>query len=273
MIPTQPTMLFIGGGNMTQAMVSGLLESGYVASSLFVIDRHAEKREFFAQRYALKTAAQLTESCLSADVIVLAVKPQSAKMVCDEMRVLLHSKSPLILSVMAGVTLTRLAQWLGESLAMVRAMPNTPALVKAGATGLVANSWVSTQQKQCLEALLQSLGTVAWVEQEAQLDVITALSGSGPAYFFYLMEAMQKAAVELGLPVAIADTFARQTAYGAAKLALASEESVATLRQRVTSKGGTTAAAIAVFDQHQLVQTVDMAMRAAIGRAQQMSAE
>ncbi len=266
-------ILFVGGGNMTRAIVSGLISDGYSPTRLLIVDRHADKREFFENTYQVKTADQLTAALLDVDMIVLSVKPQGARSVCAELKPLLHSKIPLILSVMAGLTLDTLQSWLGDALPIVRAMPNTPSLIKAGATGLVSNALVSAVQKEQVQALMSVMGIVAWLEQEAQLEAITALSGSGPAYFFYFMEAMQAVAIKLGLPESIAQQFALQTAYGAAKLAMQSDESVATLRSRVTSKGGTTAAALAVFEQQGLPAMVESAMRAAQQRSRALSQE
>jgi pyrroline-5-carboxylate reductase len=264
-------ILFIGGGNMTQAIVSGLVTNGHLPKALTVLDRNPEKRAFLSTQYQINVVEQLTPNLFDCDLVVLSIKPQSAKDACLQLRPFLKGKKPLILSVMAGLTISTLHSWLGEIFPVVRAMPNTPALVKAGATGLFASSSVTQEQKLQIESLLSSVGIMAWVEQENQIDIITALSGSGPAYFFLLIEAMQAAAIQLGLPKEIAWQFAVQTAYGASKLALKSQESVSTLRARVTSKGGTTEAAIAVFQQKDFSIIVEAAMVAAKNKAEALS--
>lgn len=269
---TKKRILFIGGGNMTQALVSGLIANNYSADKLTVVDRHAEKRELLASQFKINVAAELATNIGDADIIVLAIKPQSAKAACLQLRPFLKNKKPLILSVMAGITIQTLTSWLGE-FPLVRAMPNTPALVKTGATGIFADSKVNQEQKLQIEALVSSIGISAWLENETQIDAITALSGSGPAYFFLMMEAMQNAAIELGLPEKIAKQFAIQTAHGASALAQSSEQSLANLRNNVTSKGGTTEAAITVFEQRHFSELVKIAMKAAKERAEILSRE
>lgn len=264
-------VLFIGGGNMTQAIVSGLVTNSHLPETLTVLDRNPEKRAFLVTQYHVNVAEQLTPDLFNCDLIVLSIKPQSAKEACLQLRPFLQGKKPLILSVMAGLTVSTLHSWLGEIFPLVRAMPNTPALVKAGATGLFASATVTSEQKLRIESLISSMGILAWVEQENQIDIITALSGSGPAYFFLMIEAMQAAAIQLGLPKEIADKFAVQTAYGASKLAFESQESASTLRARVTSKGGTTEAAITVFQQRDFSTIVEAAMVAAKNKAEALS--
>lgn len=256
---------------MTRAIVSGLVADGYSSEKITVFDRNAEKRNFLQNTYKVKTPEMLNCAVLDADVVVLSIKPQSAQEACFLIKPFIQGKNPLILSVMAGLTLGTLEMWLGDKLSIVRAMPNTPSLVKAGATGLVANNRVINTQKNCIQMLMSSVGVIIWLEQEAHIDIITALSGSGPAYFFYFIEAMQNAAVQLGLTESAAKQLALQTAYGSALLALQSNESVVTLRNQVTSKGGTTAAALSVFKDLGLSEMVKSAMSAAMIRAQELS--
>lgn len=263
-------ILFVGGGNMTQAIVAGLIADGCLPEKITVFDRHLEKREFFSSQYNVEVTEALTPNLFDAAIIVLSVKPQNAKAMCLQLEPLLQNKKILILSVMTGLTINTLNTWLGNTLPIVRAMPNTPALVKAGATGLFAGSVVSQEQKQQVESLISCIGIVAWLKQETQIDAITALSGSGPAYFFLMIEAMQAAAIQLGLPEEISKQFAVQTAYGAAMLALNSEEDISTLRARVTSKGGTTEAALNVFQKKGLVEIVEEAMRAARDKSREL---
>ncbi len=266
-------ILFVGGGNMTQAIVSGLITNGYSPKALTVLDRHAEKRALLSTQFHVNITDQLNSNLCDADLVVLSVKPQTAKAACLQLQDFLKNKKTLILSVMAGITINTLNSWLGETFPIVRAMPNTAALVKAGATGLFAASSVTPEQKSQIEALVSSMGIVAWLEQEAQIDSITALSGSGPAYFFLMIEAMQMAAVQLGLPEEIAKQFAIQTAYGASVLAQNSQQSLSTLRAQVTSKGGTTEAALAVLQQNGFSKIVEAAMKAAKERGEALSRE
>jgi len=266
-------VLFIGGGNMTQAIVSGLVANGHSPKVLTVVDRNSEKRALLSTQFHINVTDQLTLNLFDADIIVLSTKPQSAKEVCLQLRPFLKGKKPLILSVMAGLTINLLNSWLGEMFPIVRAMPNTPALVRAGATGLFAAPSVTQAQKLQIESLVSSMGIIAWLEQETQIDIITALSGSGPAYFFLMIEAMQMTATQLGLPEKIAKQFAIQTAYGASVLALNSDESVSTLRAQVTSKGGTTEAAINVFQQEGFSKIVEAAMHAAKNRSEALGRE
>lgn len=267
----KPKILFIGGGNMTTAILSGLVTNAYAPTALTVLDRHAEKCAALSTQFHINTVDQITENVLDADIIVLAIKPQAAKVACSQLRAFLKNRKPLILSVMAGVTIDSINSLLGGNFPIVRAMPNTAALVKAGATGLFAASSVTPEQKLQIETLISSIGIWAWLEQETEMDTITALSGSGPAYFFLMLEAMQMAAVQLGLPAEIAKQFSIQTAYGAAVLAQNSQKSLATLRADVTSKGGTTEAALAVFQAHNFSQLIADAMQAAKERAEILS--
>lgn len=270
---TSLKILFIGGGNMTRAMVSGLISNHFDPKNIVIFDRNALKRENFLNQYAVNAADQLTTENLNVDVIVLAVKPQSAKEICTQIKSLFKAQKPLIISVMTGISINTLHDWLGKNTVIVRAMPNTPAQIKAGATGLFAADNVSEEQKQLAEILMSAIGMTAWLDGEKQIDMIIALSGSGPAYFFYFMEAMQSTAIKMGLPEKIAKQFAIQTAYGAALLALQSEKPVDSLRAEVTSKGGTTQAAMTVFDQEKLFLMVEKAMNAAKNRSEEVAGQ
>jgi pyrroline-5-carboxylate reductase len=206
-----------------------------------------------------------------ADVIILSVKPQSAKEMCFQLQPFFHLQKTLIISVMAGLKIKTLNKWLGEKIPIIRAMPNTPALIGEGATGLFASKAVSNIQKQLAESLLSTIGIIAWLDHEKQIDAITALSGSGPAYFFYMIEAMQIAAKKLGLSEEISNIFSLQTAYGAAKLALNSDISTSALRGQVTSQGGTTEAALSVFQDAHFLSLIEKAMAAASDRSKKLS--
>jgi pyrroline-5-carboxylate reductase len=263
-------ILFIGGGNMTSALVKGMLNINYPASALYVTDRNSSKRDFFAT-FGVQVSDIFTGFVPEVDVIILAVKPQNAKEVGHELAKLLHDKQTLILSVMAGITTHSLQALLGEHLAIVRAMPNTPAKIGVGATGLFANARVNDIHKQHVELITKSVGIIAWLEQEEQLLCVNALSGSGPAYYFYFMELMATLSQQMGLPTEVAREFAIQTAYGAAKLALESTDSLAELRGQVTSKGGTTAAAITAMQQGHLDDIFKTALEACCQRAKELA--
>lgn len=252
----------IGAGNMGNSLIIGLLGHGYPAKHIWVTDPNAEKLASLAQQFNIHTSSNNTQAVQKADVIVLAVKPQMLKMVATEIGASLVNK-PLIISIAAGIRIASIEQWLGGQQAIVRAMPNTPALIRCGATGLFANALVSAKQKQQADEILQAVGITAWLANEESVDVITALSGSGPAYFFHMMDALQVAAEEMGLPREIAKSFTLQTALGAARLAMESELPLATLRQNVTSPGGTTEKALSVLDEHHLQELYKKAVKAA----------
>nr|MDQ2995387.1 pyrroline-5-carboxylate reductase [Pseudomonadota bacterium] len=207
----------------------------------------------------------------AADVIVLAVKPSSIKAVAIELADIIRERNLLVISVAAGVKSTHISEWIGEHTAVVRCMPNTAAVVRSAATGLYANPEVSHAQREIAESLLRSVGVTIWLDDEAKLDVVTALSGSGPAYFFLLMEAMQEAAVKLNLSTEEAKILTLQTALGAARLALESSDSVTRLREKVTSKGGTTERALEVLELGHLRNLVSDAITAAAERAEMLA--
>jgi len=207
------------------------------------------------------------------DVLVLAVKPQILRLVAEAIADTVKGNNVLIVSIAAGISQSSLAEWLGDNCAIVRCMPNTPALVQTGATALHANSKVSDEQKNLAENILRSVGISLWVDHESELDAVTAVSGSGPAYFFLLMEAMEKAALELGLDENTARLLIQQTALGAAKIALESDETSGQLRQKVTSAGGTTEQAIKTFEENDFPQLVSKALHAARDRSVEMSKE
>ncbi len=261
---------FIGGGNMGRSLVLGLLARGRDPAHIQIADIDAGKADELAREHGVNAAghAQIGQDC---DLIVLAVKPQSMAAACASLKPALAGRSPAVMSLAAGVTLASMAKLLGSGLALVRCMPNTPALIGAGAAGLFANNRASAEQKREIEDLMNSVGICVWCERESDLDIITALSGSGPAYFFLFMEAMQNAARDLGLERSLAARLTGQTALGAAKLARASEHGLAELRAQVTSPGGTTAAAIERFEQGGLRQLVDEAVVAAAQRARALS--
>ncbi|MCF6767091.1 pyrroline-5-carboxylate reductase [Thiotrichales bacterium 19S11-10] len=243
---------FIGGGNMARSLISGILASDFNANRLWVCDHDQTKCDYFEQKYQINTttdALTLVEHC---QVVVLAVKPIHMAEVAFEIAKITKIKKPLIISIAAGIPISTLESWYGATLPIVRAMPNTPSLVRAGATGLYQNGNLATQQVSQAEYILRSCGVITWVKDESLIDVITALSGSGPAYFFRVMELLADIATEFGLTKEQAQLFTVQTAYGAARMALESSESLSKLREQVTSKGGVTQVALDVLEKHNL---------------------
>lgn len=264
---------FIGAGNMATSLISGLLTSGQLPENIWIADVNLQALQTLAEHQAINVANSNEALIEAVDVVVLAVKPQVLRVVAEQIAALVQDKKPLIVSIAAGITQHSLAQWLGADVAIVRCMPNTPALVLTGATALQANANVNDEQHDLAENIMRSVGIALWVEQESELDAVTAVSGSGPAYYFLLMEAMEHAALTLGLTETQARLLIQQTALGAAKIALESNESPAQLRQRVTSPGGTTEAAIACFEQAGFADLVTKALTAARDRAVTMSTE
>jgi pyrroline-5-carboxylate reductase len=264
---------FIGGGNMARSLIGAQLAHGLPPASIQVAEPRAEARTALAHEFGVHTHADNAEAIRHADCVLLAVKPQVMRTVCASLVEPLQSANPLIVSIAAGIRIAQLERLLGAQRAIVRCMPNTPALVGAGAAGLCANSHVDTTQHALAERILSAAGIVCWVEDEAQMDTVTALSGSGPAYFFLLVEAMEDAAVQLGLPRATARALATQTCLGAGRMLADANENAAALRQRVTSPHGTTEAALAAFEQGSLRALVQTALTAAKQRGAAMSAE
>jgi pyrroline-5-carboxylate reductase len=255
---------FIGGGNMAHAMLSGLRDGGFAAQALQVLEPDAGKGAQLARQFGIAAHTAAGEWLRAAEVVVLAVKPQQMREAVDAVSGWLSA--PLVLSIAAGVRGRTLARWLGHE-RIVRAMPNTPALIRAGITGAAALAGVTPAQREAADRVLRSIGTVLWLEDEAMLDAVTAVSGSGPAYVFTFIEALQDAALTLGFSADEARQLALQTFVGAARLACESGEPVATLRERVTSKGGTTAAALARLEAAGVRQQIIEAVRAARDRA------
>jgi pyrroline-5-carboxylate reductase len=264
------TLTFIGGGNMARSLIGGLLANGVVASRIRVVDPNESQRQLLANMGVAAYGTQ-DEALLGSDVIVLAVKPQAMAVVAQSLASYVQQHKPLMVSVAAGIRCDDLNRWLGGNAAIVRTMPNTPALVQSGATGLYANASVSNDQKGQAESLMRAVGLSVWVHDEALLDAVTALSGSGPAYYFLMMEAMIAAGEQLGLDTKTATLLTVQTALGAAKMAIESAASPAELRAQVTSPNGTTEKAIHSFEQSELAAVVLTAMQAAKDRAIEMA--
>jgi pyrroline-5-carboxylate reductase len=258
---------FIGGGNMASAIIGGLLKNGMAASQLQVVEPLEEQRSKLQQQFGLTVHASAGEALVSAGLVVWAVKPQTFKDAALQTR--FHTKAALHLSVAAGITSSSMAHWLGTE-RIVRTMPNTPALVGKGMTALFARPAVTAADRLSVERVMQPTGDLLWLLDEAQLDAVTALSGSGPAYVFYFIEAMVDAGVEMGLSREQAHQLAVGTFVGASALAKASDEPIEILRSRVTSKGGTTYAAITSMEQDHVKSQFIRAMMAAKHRAKEM---
>lgn len=267
----QRTIAFIGGGNMARSLINGLIADGYSADRIWVSDPSETKLVELGSHLSVHTTGSNIEAADQADALVLAVKPQVLRNVAEELAATVQTRRPLVISIAAGIREQDLQRWLGGGAAIVRTMPNTPALVQSGATALYANPAVSEEQRNWAESLLRAVGLTVWVQDEALLDAVTALSGSGPAYFFLVMEALENAAVQLGLPQETARLLTLQTAFGAAKMALESAEDAAVLRARVTSPGGTTERAIAVLEQNRMREIFAEALRAAHTRSQELA--
>jgi len=259
---------------MASSLIGGLTSSAAPPAHILVAEPNAVQREQLAQQFGIQTTANNSDT-LKADVVVLAVKPQLLQTVCRQLGETLGQSNPqpLFISIAAGVRSADIDRWLGGNQAIVRCMPNTPSLLQSGATGLYANPQVNTRQKTLAENILQAVGITLWVNREDELDAVTAVSGSGPAYFFLLMEAMQQAGVKLGLEPETAEKLVLQTALGAALMADNSDVDVATLRARVTSKGGTTEQAIRSFQAANFEQLVENALKTASDRSQTLADE
>ena len=264
---------FIGGGNMASSLLSGLIASGHSPQHLWVSDINPETLTTLAKNLNVNTSASNDELINAVDVVVLAVKPQTLSSVAKSASPLIQQKKSLVVSIAAGISQHSLSQWLGADTAIVRCMPNTPALVLTGATALHANVQVTPEQRNLAENIMRAVGIALWVNEESELDAVTAVSGSGPASYFLLMEAMEKAALALGLNEVTARLLVQQTALGAAKIGLESSESPEQLRKRVTSPGGTTQKAIETFEQGGFTELVSKALHAARDRSIEMSKE
>ena len=256
---------------MASSLISGLIASGHSPQQIWVSDIDADRLNSLAEKLKVNITGSNDTLVNETDVLVLAVKPQSIQAVSESISSRVQQKRPLVVSIAAGVSQASLAHWLGKQVAVVRCMPNTPALVLTGATALHANVNVSAEQRDLAENILRAVGLAIWVADEAELDAVTAVSGSGPAYFFLLMEAMEKTALDLGLTDQTARLLVQQTALGAAKIALESSESPEQLRKRVTSPGGTTQSALETFEQGGFMNLVAKALHAARDRSIEMS--
>ena len=267
---TLPVIAFIGGGNMASAIIGGLIHQGLPAGQIEVVEPWAEAREALRKHYGIEAQAEAGAALQRAGIVVWAVKPQTFKDAAVQAKA--HTQAALHLSVAAGIRSDSIAQWLGSE-RIVRTMPNTPALVGKGMSALYARPAVSAPERQSIEAIMATTGEFLWVDSEPQLDAVTALSGSGPAYVFYFLEAMTRAGTGMGLTEQQAHQLAVGTFVGASELARRSDDPPSVLRQRVTSKGGTTYAALQSMEAAGVAASFEAAMRAAQHRAHELGDE
>ena len=265
------TLAFIGGGNMASALIKGLIDDGIPPQNILVAEPDDQRREQLAASFGVRTVDDNSLAANEADILILAVKPQVLKAVATALAPALKRKKPLCLSIAAGIRHASLQAWLGEDIPLVRVMPNTPAMLGAGASGLYAPASIGDDQRSEAEHIMRATGIAVWLDDESQMDALTAVSGSGPAYFFLFMEAMENSARKLGLPDKTAHLLVLQTALGAARMAMESATELEDLRRSVTSPGGTTEKALDSFREHELEKLVDKALTAARDRSIEMS--
>lgn len=261
---------FIGGGNMATALIGGLLGKGFAAGQISVMEIDADSRARLQRDFAVRAVQSLAEGAANSDIIIFAVKPQQLRDAAQQAAPLLGGQ--LLISIAAGIRAGDLARWSGSQ-SIVRAMPNTPALIQSGMTGLYALPEVSATQRDQTQNILAAVGETLWLQDEAMLDAVTAISGSGPAYVFYFIEALQQAACELGFNVAEARRLSLATFLGASKLAAGSDEDAGVLRARVTSKNGTTERALLSMTANRVAEHIAQAAHAAAARAREMGDE
>lgn len=262
---------FIGGGNMAAALIGGMIERGVPPAAVQVVELSAQRCAWLTDRFGVRAVDAHDERVLESDMLVLAVKPQQMRTVVEALAGKLAHQ--LVISIAAGLRVADLGRWLGGYARVVRAMPNTPALVGAGLTGLYAPATVDASGKAAAESVMSAVGSVVWVDDETRMDALAAVSGSGPAYVFHFIEALEEGAVALGFEQAQARRLALETVLGAARLAASSEDPPALLRERVTSKGGTTAAALEVMAEAGFKQTIARALAAAEARGRALGDE
>ena len=256
---------------MAASLIGGMIGSGFDAATIHATDPLAERRDMLAEQFGINVSDDNAAIAQAADVLVLAVKPQVMREAIGTLAEAAQTKQPLVLSIAAGISEPDMRHWLGYDAAIVRTMPNTPALLSCGITGMYANDKVTDRQREQADAVMRAVGKTVWLDAESQIDAVTAVSGSGPAYFFLLIELMVESGHALGLDREIATELALNTALGAARMALEGEDEPATLRRKVTSPGGTTAAAIAAFEAGGMANLVEQALRAANDRGAELA--
>jgi pyrroline-5-carboxylate reductase len=259
---------FIGGGNMAVALIGGLKKKGFSAAGIEVVEPNGEARVRLTAAFGVRCTGVIDAAALACEVLILAVKPQQMRAAVAPVAGKLGDH--LVISIAAGLRLADMSRWLGGHRMLVRTMPNTPALIGAGMTGLCADPSVDQEGREKAEKILAAVGRTAWIEDEAQMDAVTAISGSGPAYVFYFIEAVESAAKQLGFGEQAARQLAVETFLGAARLAENSSDSVTKLREQVTSKGGTTEAALKSFDTDHLRQAIERGVQAAAARGREL---
>ncbi len=273
MSSSSPRIAFIGAGNMASSIIGGLVNKDFSPQSIIASDPCAQSLNKLKQVAPVSTTDDNHQAIAGADVVVLAVKPQVMKPILEALASGAQQHKPLIISIAASIEIQSMDTWLGGDMPIVRCMPNTPALVQTGATALFANGNVSAEQRALANQILRAVGIALWVDDEATLDTVTAVSGSGPAYFFLLMEAMQSAGEDMGLSADAARQLTLQTALGAAQMAISSDVDTAELRRRVTSPGGTTEQAIKVFEDQGMRDIVNQALTACRDRSESLAKE
>lgn len=266
-----PVISVIGAGNMGSCLIGGLIKNGHPANKIWASDADEQKLTHLSQTLKIHVTTNNAEAALNANILIFAVKPQLFASVASALSTVVQQQHPLIISIAAGVTIASIEAWLGGKVAVVRSMPNTPALIGCGATALYANRLVTSTQHAEAETIMRSLGLIVWLAEEKQMDVVTALSGSGPAYFFLMMESLQKSAEQLGLPPATAKLLTLQTALGSAQMALESDKSLEELRQVVTSPGGTTERGVSVLEESNIREIYYQTLLAAKTRSEELA--
>ncbi len=267
------SLAFVGGGNMARSLIGALVRGGMSAGRIAVAEPNEALRRQLADDFGVNVFADGVDAARAADIVLLAVKPQVMRTVCVGIAEVLDARRPLIISIAAGLRIAQIDRWLGGGFPIVRCMPNTPALIGAGATGMIANAAVNAAARDQAQAILSASGLAVWIEREELMDTVTGISGSGPAYFFLLIEALEDAGAAQGLPRETARTLAIQTCLGAARMASEDGETPECLRERVTSPNGTTAAALDAFARGGLRELVTSAVAAATARGAEMSRE
>jgi len=268
---TTPIIAMIGAGNMGSSLISGLINNGHPSDKIWASDTSEEKLQSLQHSLQVHTTVNNTEAAQVADIIVFAIKPQLFAPIALELASIIQTRDPLVISIAAGIRESSIRHWLGPHTKIVRAMPNTPALIGCGATALYANAYVTNELYNMAESILRTVGVVVWLTDEKLMDTVTALSGSGPAYFFLVMEALQQAAEQYGLPIETARLLTLQTALGAARMAIESGKPLAELRHNVTSPGGTTEKAVSVLEENNIRTLFTNALQAAKLRSEELA--
>ncbi|MCF8149358.1 MAG: pyrroline-5-carboxylate reductase [Burkholderiaceae bacterium] len=259
---------FIGGGNMAAALIGGMRKQGFSAAGIQVVEPFEATREKLAESFGVRCIPAVDRAALNCEALVLAVKPQQLREAVAPLRGQLGTQ--LVVSIAAGLRIADISRWLGNYRKLVRTMPNTPAMIGAGVTALCADSSVDLEGRTYAEKILKAVGSTVWIEDEAQMDAVTAVSGSGPAYVFYFLEAMESAALKLGFDAHAARTLTVETFLGATRLAEQSSDPISILRERVTSKGGTTEAALMSFDASGIADAIERGIVAAEARGREL---